>query len=383
MESNLGSSGLALPKAATNTTTNSSILPPCNLGDPPSLIYAYSADLDMDVLMTCSAMGGVAMWRAVITAGGVISDGVKISAIIAAIGSGLPGTFVLRLEGQDRTFTIPKLHIHPFQDVRIISTATGSSKLVFDAGVTLAADAKLTISGTIHSLLFGGIVLATGASLTISGSVAVDTSIVGSAMYHGTNAGTVTFSGSSVTTIGAFAAWNGAVSGSLPGTVTIQPPNGGQKITISRSGSGHPSVSPDAGIRAVKSFPAAADRNRNGKPFTLYKMAPMPKGYFSYDAAGANRYKAICAAAGLRTVGSGYGSNSDNCARWGCMTVGKSGWGSSSDVDDEIRRNTGWSVDVVIHAHNTGFPYGYNDCQSAVATCWNQKAFVPICGLEN
>jgi hypothetical protein len=340
------------------------VLPPCRRDDPPALIYAYNADLDMDILMTCSSMGGVPRWRSVLTMGGVIFDGSTISAIIAAIGSGLPGMYVLRLRGKDQTFQIPQLKIQPYQDVRIVSTATGSSKLKFTSSVTLATDAKLAMSGRL----------------------AIDMGILMFAMHHSINAGTVTFGGSALTLFGPAAAWRGAVHGSLPGTVTIQPPAGGQRLTISRSGSGAPSVSPKTSIlafgwTATKRFPNV--KNANNRGFALYRMAAVPKGTFDGTVAGADKYKAICAAAGLRTVGSGYISYSQNCARWGCVTVAKDGsWGSSSDVEDYIRSKTGWSVPVLIHGYSDGYPWGYDDCSSKGASCWRTTSFVPICGLE-
>ena len=58
----------------------------------------------MDVLLTCSEMGGEAAWRSVLTMGGVIFDSPDIAGFIAAIGSGLPGMYVLRLFGDMSTF---------------------------------------------------------------------------------------------------------------------------------------------------------------------------------------------------------------------------------------------------------------------------------------
>ena len=75
-------------------------------------------------------------------------------------------------------------------------------------------------------------------------------------------------------------------------------------------------------------------------------------------------------------------SSNKNCAAWGCTTVGKSGWGSSSNVDEDIRTKTGWSVDVLIHHYDDGYPFGYNNCYSAGASCWKDQQFVPICGTE-
>ena len=74
--------------------------------------------------------------RAALGSGGLIYNNVDISALIAAVGSGLPGEYALRLEGEG-PFEIPVLDIHPFQEVRIICTNVGSLK--FNPPVAIAA----------------------------------------------------------------------------------------------------------------------------------------------------------------------------------------------------------------------------------------------------
>ena len=105
--------------------------------------------------------------------------------------------------------------------------------------------------------------------------------------------------------------------------------------------------------------------NFNGQPFTLYRMAGATG--FTHDAAGANRYWAICAAAGLHTLGPGYAASYfANCAPWGCMpTPGPNMnaiWGSTSNVDDAIASVANWTdYNILIHAYNNGFPFAYPD----------------------
>ena len=111
----------------------------------------------------------------------------------------------------------------------------------------------------------------------------------------------------------------------------------------------------------TKVWNSGAKPNKNGNRFILYLM-PATSGFQS-NTNGANKYKAICSAAGLHTVVSGYSSYSNNCRRWGCMPVISDGsWGSSSDVDDQVASHTGWtgkSTPLLIHAYNNGYPYVY------------------------
>ena len=80
--------------------------------------------------------------------GGLIFNSKDISALIAAVGSGLPGEYALRLEGEG-PFEIPYLNIHPFQEVHIICAGVGSLVLMSAVStfVTLAANVALVISG--------------------------------------------------------------------------------------------------------------------------------------------------------------------------------------------------------------------------------------------
>ena len=101
----------------------------------------------MDVLMSCSVRDGIASWRQVFTMGGGMYDGSDISAFLSAIASGLPGKYVLRLSGAGMHFLIATLNIHPYQDVRFISTATEGSRLIFGGHVTVAIAGGLMIRG--------------------------------------------------------------------------------------------------------------------------------------------------------------------------------------------------------------------------------------------
>jgi hypothetical protein len=145
-------------------------LPACEIGDPPSVIYTHQPNLDMDVLLSCSEMGGEAAWRSLLTTGGVIADTTDLSQFIAAVGSGLPGTYVLRLAGDGQDFSIPLLTVLPYQDTRIILIANGGS-LYFSDVVTVASEGSLRIQGTADYLEFSdGVELAPASSVAIVSS---------------------------------------------------------------------------------------------------------------------------------------------------------------------------------------------------------------------
>ena len=122
--------------------------------------------------------------------------------------------------------------------------------------------------------------------------------------------------------------------------------------------------------------------NANGATFTPYRMAGTSG--FTADSAGADLYFGICNAAGLSTLGNGYNNQQymGNCAQWGCLPTPSSGWGSTSNVDDQVRINTGWGdYDVLIHTYETGYPYGYDNEQSTAELAGN--TYYPVCITEN
>eukprot|EP01046_Picozoa_sp_COSAG06_P024201 COSAG06_NODE_1959_length_7980_cov_19.961426_4_plen_655_part_00 len=91
-------------------------LPACEMGDPPAVMYTHDSSIGMDVLMTCSVMDGVASWRPLLTMGGVTFDGENVASFLAAIASGLPGKYVLRMDGAGAIVIITSLVIHSYQD---------------------------------------------------------------------------------------------------------------------------------------------------------------------------------------------------------------------------------------------------------------------------
>eukprot|EP01046_Picozoa_sp_COSAG06_P031860 COSAG06_NODE_3137_length_5802_cov_19.787480_4_plen_452_part_00 len=99
----------------------------------------------------------------------MIFDGTDIAGFVAAIGSGLPGMYVLRLLGDAQSLVVAGLStIFPYQDVRIVSAATGDSSVEFETSLEVKGAGQLTISGTLAGLAFSS-----GASLNIISDGAV------------------------------------------------------------------------------------------------------------------------------------------------------------------------------------------------------------------
>jgi hypothetical protein len=113
-----------------------------------------------------------------VTSGGLIFNGFDISALVAAVGSGLPGVFALRLDGEG-PFEIPALDVHPYQEVRIICTNVGAlvllaseARATLNQAVVVGGDGALVITGEVGSLdIQGGVTVAEGATMTVTGTV--------------------------------------------------------------------------------------------------------------------------------------------------------------------------------------------------------------------
>ena len=101
----------------------------------------------------------------------VILDTTDTAAFATSVGSGVPGTYVARLDGIAQEFTLPELAVGPRQTALIISTATDSS-LGFTRPVTVANGGSLSISGTAAlSVAFMGLTpltIADGGALSVS-----------------------------------------------------------------------------------------------------------------------------------------------------------------------------------------------------------------------
>ena len=137
----------------------------------------------------------------------------------AALGSGLPGLFALRLAGAG-PYQLPPLVLLPFQEIRIICTNVGA---ITSAAITLGPDASLNIAGTVGTVEIQGLVtLDAGAVVTVGGTVglALFAALLPLLTHEGD--GTVSFEGGGVTVLSDTGATAGTVTGQLPGTVTLE-----------------------------------------------------------------------------------------------------------------------------------------------------------------
>jgi hypothetical protein len=85
--------------------------------------------------------------------------------------------------------------------------------------------------------------------------------------------------------------------------------------------------------------------NTNGVTFTLFLLPPRPPDFFFANVTGTERYAAACDAVGLRTVATGHGAYSSNCALYKCMPLPD--WGTGNSFLDAIHQNTGWDKAMV------------------------------------
>ena len=109
----------------------------------------------------------------------------------------------------------------------------------------------------------------------------------------------------------------------------------------------------------------------------MSRVPPLKPRQFANTINGSfSRLKSLIALAVLKDE-----SGNHTCAAWGCTTVGKSNWGSTSDVDNNVRSNTGWTdYAVLLHAYGTGYPWGYNNDDSTADLAGN--TYYPVCITE-
>ena len=136
--------------------------------------------------------------------------------------------------------------------------------------------------------------------------------------------------------------------------------------------------------------------NANGVTFTLFLLAAQPPGTFTNDAAGTQRYADLCGSVGLRTVVTGQGAYSSNCALYKCMPLPD--WGDD-DASTNVHANTGWD-ELVIHYYSNGAPpqvwsstpcpaqnrnyanSNYNTYQTCDTELYAHE-LRPVCGVEH
>eukprot|EP01047_Picozoa_sp_COSAG01_P074156 COSAG01_NODE_12300_length_1764_cov_1.006607_1_plen_257_part_10 len=209
VHSSLGASGLAIP-----IVDSHSQLPPCEEGDPPSLIYQTDAALNMQQLLTCSSQNGAADWRSVLVQGGLIYHGPAASQWAGAVNSGLPGVIQLDLPPQARTIN-QDLTIEGGQLARVLGNQ--DSVLKFPHSVTISGG--LTLDGG-RATFSGGVEVARSGTLTLNSLLTVTNgvAVLGDLV---TSLGKVIFASGGVTIANAQGDTLGTAKGSLPGDVHL------------------------------------------------------------------------------------------------------------------------------------------------------------------
>lgn len=404
-------------------------MPECTNSTPPSLVYTRNADLGVDTVQSCSNLFGAAAWRPMMMLGGLNHEGSNPSAFAAAVSSGLPGIYVLRLWAAEVVSIDRSLTIFAHQDVRVLFKVGASEQpaLTFKGDVVIDADASLQVFFEVGgseqpSLTFeGGVKVGADASLSIISVVAREEDAasmaaarVGLQRYLTLGDGATLIVDGKVELNTSSGYWavllpcadpttkctlsNGvvfnmpdgrlvAMRGSLPGSWTATGVDGVAVGTVSRNGSAAalPTFSPPRWqlpfIALGDVYSSGAQGNKHGKAFLLY-LLPLPAKYFW--GSGARRiYEAACISAGLKIVASGYGDYFDTvCGTTPelCMPLvanGDNDWGSTSDVDDKIAAETGWTNFVISYYSDKDYVFNYPGDSGGFDVMKR-----PVCGIE-
>eukprot|EP00729_Bicosta_minor_P005948 gene5948-676_t len=380
-----------------SSATSPGAMPECtNATSPTQLISTYNSALDSDVLRSCSRVNGEAAWRALLVSGGLVIDTADASAFSAAVNSGLPGLYVFTVGGGGEYVIDVRLTVVAGQDVRVVGTGAGGPSVTFKSSVAVQGGGMLTVSTqTKMTLAFHDTVtVQAGGALTVDGSIRVDY-VHGYGLWGCTNAvygqGKCAFSNG--VTMEQYDGTIISVAGTLPGTWTATDPNNGAVVgTVARADGttdagtwAPPSWQKRKGSDVWESSKATpkAVTNKQSKQFILFLMPQVMT--FSNDAAGYNKYAAVCAGTGLKMVISGYsnyfetqcgGSSSTTCIPLPDTDENNQEWGHGSTVPFYIHQVTGW-VDFAFHDHGGKRPVNYPDGSSG----WgNPKR--PVCGIE-
>eukprot|EP01052_Picozoa_sp_SAG31_P012008 SAG31_NODE_692_length_12772_cov_15.543044_7_plen_342_part_00 len=341
------------------------------------MVATSKPDLGAEVVLACTAKRDQVQWRPVVTAGGLIYDGSDITAAIAALGSGLPGLFALRLVG-DGPFVIPRIEVMPYQELRIICTDAGSVR--FSGAINLHAQGKLVVFGTVGALHFGDgehtypITIAESATLTIDGTIGIAASTIPEVLMKQGD-GQLVFEGGETTVLDAAGQTAGTFSGSLPGAVTldITAPvfDGGTTGTVTFDGS---DLAQLLTLLPFDTWDSGGSQDEDGHAFTLYRLPP-PASPFPDNADGGRQYLAYCQQYGLRGIG---------CSRdWGDRgQLGMNRGDYSCQIDGPLHSNTGWTR--VGFMEDDGSMRGVDSGGSADGDAADgDGAFWPVCAREH
>eukprot|EP01052_Picozoa_sp_SAG31_P007527 SAG31_NODE_359_length_17032_cov_11.017894_11_plen_211_part_00 len=149
-----------------------------------------------------------------------------MAAFNAAIGSGLPGLFALRL-GSD-SFELPPLVLLPSQEIRIICGSTTAVRILRgDDGkaITITAGSVLAVTGVVHSLdVQGSIDLGDSGMIVYEGSLGLTPSTLANMVYHtGNGTGTISVAeGADASVLSAAGSRVGTADGVLPRSFTVE-----------------------------------------------------------------------------------------------------------------------------------------------------------------
>ena len=231
--------------------------------------------------------------------------------------------------------------INVANDARVLislgSLPTELSSLTFGGALTLDSGATVRISAAFHKLevtFANEVRLRNGAQLTLEGNLMPSfTSMVQVDSYSAV----VVDSNGLVSSLGANllnAAMGPGIQGqfALRGSVALVDVRGNSlgnlagevhgslqlELTAAELTYFHTSVSSGAISRApvdgaqtsyfgwVAIWDSGTMTNHNGNTFVLFLLPAQPAGYFSYDSDSAQRYRTLCEATGVHTVGSGW-----------------------------------------------------------------------------
>eukprot|EP01052_Picozoa_sp_SAG31_P043790 SAG31_NODE_7413_length_1696_cov_1.177207_1_plen_428_part_00 len=275
--------------------------------------------------------------------------GSDISALTAALGSGLPGLFALRLRGPG-PFEIPGFVLLPFQEVRVIATDVGTVRVQQNAvqsnqgrSITLGANATLVFSGAVAALEVQCLVeLAAGSTLAFTNDIGLAPGTLGQLLSKSGD-GALRFDGA-LTVLSLSEATCGTASGALPGAVTLELTaplaDGGATGTHTFDGQDFDSFANE--LKMVTGVWDSGDQtDQDGQTFTLFKLPPHHPA-FPDNPQGGQQYAAVCHAYGLRPIGcneaTGYRHD------WDSTMVGMpESWGCNIADNGQMHSDTGWS----------------------------------------
>ena len=146
----------------------------CDSFTESKTMFTRNRLLGIDVLKACSGggTGGKLEWRPIVMRGGLITDTTEPSAFASAVNSGVPGSYLLRLEDGGREYVIDvALTVHSNQDVRVIAMVNKSQ----DGQEKIHEHANHSQQQQNRSLLQPSLVFNEGITLNLASTLKVET----------------------------------------------------------------------------------------------------------------------------------------------------------------------------------------------------------------